>query len=62
MTLCLIERDGADPIAYSKMTDGVGAPVDGLMARGGPGLALPSPQALPSTASYCGPGCTTIHN
>lgn len=25
-----------DPIAYSGMTSNVGAPVDGLMARGGP--------------------------
>lgn len=47
MVLYLTERQVADP--YSKMTDGVGAPVDGLMARGGPGLAQ---YQMPTTSCY----------
>lgn len=51
MVLCTTERDLVDPNAYSRMTAGVGAPVDGLLARGGPGLTqqqLPAMNNFPS--------------
>lgn len=49
----LTERDNVnDQNAYSKMTETVGAPVDGLMARGG--LAIIEHRAPPATG-YCPP-------
>lgn len=39
----LKERDVNDPNTYSKMTEHVGSPVDGLLARGGPGLMAQAP-------------------